>query len=410
MEKRYEIVVIGGGLAGVAAALQSARSGHSVALVEKTIAWGGLATAGLVPIFFPLCDGKGKQVTFGIAEELLKCSIKYGPGRIPGTWGGEDKDPWDPSYSCASLYPQGNLDERYMTVYSPHSFIFSLDELLEGSGVDLWLDTLACKPVLNDDGLASVEVENKSGRIGLLAMRFVDCTGDADIAFRSGVPCEEQGSYPTFLDQHASLDLAQEAVKMNSALRVATYRSLFGNDLGDGEQIAGRLYSPSRGSEVSAFVMASRKVARQKIAQDQSRLDRGRENEYAVAVPLLPQFRRGRRIVGRDTVKAKSRNRSCPDSIGIVSDCRAVDALWEIPYGALLPPNLRNLLVAGRCISAEGYAWHVARLIPAVALTGQIAGLAASLSIRAGKAPHELDVGILQTRIETEGIPIHSGR
>ena len=79
-EKNYDVLVVGGGCAGIAAALESARSGLQTALVEKTILWGGLATSGLVPIYMPLCDGKGRQVTFGIAEELLKLSIKHGPG------------------------------------------------------------------------------------------------------------------------------------------------------------------------------------------------------------------------------------------------------------------------------------------------------------------------------------------
>ena len=82
-DKKYDVAVVGGGIAGVAAAVQAARCGKKTVLIEKTVYCGGLATAGLVYVYLPLCDGNGRQVTFGIAEELLHCSIKYGPGEVP---------------------------------------------------------------------------------------------------------------------------------------------------------------------------------------------------------------------------------------------------------------------------------------------------------------------------------------
>jgi flavin-dependent dehydrogenase len=82
-EQEYDVVVCGGGVAGIAAALQAARRGCKTALVEKTIMPGGLATSGIILLYLPLCDGNGTQVTFGIAEELLRLSIRYGPGSVP---------------------------------------------------------------------------------------------------------------------------------------------------------------------------------------------------------------------------------------------------------------------------------------------------------------------------------------
>ena len=77
--KTYDVAVIGGGVAGVAAALAAARRGAKTVLIEKTVAMGGLATNGLVLVYLALCDGLGHQVSFGITEELLKISNKYGP-------------------------------------------------------------------------------------------------------------------------------------------------------------------------------------------------------------------------------------------------------------------------------------------------------------------------------------------
>ena len=71
---RYDVIVVGGGIAGIAAALAAARTGAKTLLLEKMYLPGGLATSGLVTVYLPLCDGKGTQVSFGLAEELLRLS------------------------------------------------------------------------------------------------------------------------------------------------------------------------------------------------------------------------------------------------------------------------------------------------------------------------------------------------
>ena len=85
--REYDIAVCGGGIAGISAALAAAREGKRVVLFEKEYMLGGLGTAGLITVYLPLCDGLGKQVSYGIAEELLKLSIKYGAeGMYPENW------------------------------------------------------------------------------------------------------------------------------------------------------------------------------------------------------------------------------------------------------------------------------------------------------------------------------------
>ena len=91
-----DVLVCGGGFAGIAAALSAARSGKRVILLEKTYTLGGLGTAGLVTIYLPLCDGMGQQVSFGIAEELFRLSISMGMEpqlemRYPDIWLDEDR-------------------------------------------------------------------------------------------------------------------------------------------------------------------------------------------------------------------------------------------------------------------------------------------------------------------------------
>ena len=74
----YDVIVVGGGIAGIAAAVAASRTGAKTLLMEKQVNLGGLATVGLISWYEPLCDGKGKQLIFGIGEELIKLSVKYG--------------------------------------------------------------------------------------------------------------------------------------------------------------------------------------------------------------------------------------------------------------------------------------------------------------------------------------------
>ena len=87
MNTTYDVAVFGGGVAGVASALASARQNKKVVLVEKQCVLGGLATSGLITIYLPICDGKGHQVSFGICEELLRLSMELGWQRkYPSAW------------------------------------------------------------------------------------------------------------------------------------------------------------------------------------------------------------------------------------------------------------------------------------------------------------------------------------
>ena len=83
----YDVVVVGGGIAGAAAAVAAAREGASTCLIEKANGLGGLATLGLIEVYLPLCDGRGRQVIAGLAETFMLNSLKYGPGEVPGVLG-----------------------------------------------------------------------------------------------------------------------------------------------------------------------------------------------------------------------------------------------------------------------------------------------------------------------------------
>lgn len=146
----YDVIVVGGGVAGIAAAVASSRNGAKTLLMEKSCMLGGLATAGLISWYEPLCDGEGKQMIYGIAEELVKLSIKYGFENLPAKWGGQGINPIH--------------YDRYATRFSPGIFALALIEYLEENGVALRFDTLATYPDVEDGICKGILVETVGGR------------------------------------------------------------------------------------------------------------------------------------------------------------------------------------------------------------------------------------------------------
>jgi hypothetical protein len=405
-EKKYDVLIVGGGCAGVAAALETARSGLKTALVEKTIIWGGLATSGLVPIYMPLCDGKGRQVTFGISEELLKASIKYGPGRIPSGWS-EGPSPID-ELASDELYPQSRMNRRYQTSFAPFAFVLGMDELLVKSGADLWLDSLACTPILKGNAVIGVEVENKSGRIAIKARQIIDASGEADIAFRAGAPCRDLGSFPGMLYYSVSLKGAEKALEKRDAGKMVKWEGVGANEHSKGYNGPSGKFSGVDGKQVSQYIMESRELSRKQVAEKQAKEgDLGREKVFPVSLPTMHQIRMSRCIEGVESVLTDNQNKRMGTSIGMVADCRKTDAVWEIPYGSLVPQRIENLLAVGRCMDAEGYAWQVTRLIQGSALTGQIAGIVAELAMQKKTSPGKLDPANVQEQVKGKGIKLH---
>jgi hypothetical protein len=386
----YDVLVVGGGVAGVAASVAAARAGLKAALVEKTVQLGGLATSGLINWYTPLCDGRGSQVTYGLSEEMLLLSIRYGPGDVSPAW----RTP-----------PAGREGPRYAVAFSPAAFVLALDELLVGAGVELWLDTLACVPVMEGDRVAGLEVETKGGR-GLLRGRcIVDATGDADVAFRSGAPCAEADNWLSLWALEASLEDARKAVAAGTGKPLLHRVYIGATDSGQGHPPGFRKFGGTDAREITEFVLTGRKLLRQYYADKQGGAGGpGRNDVFPVTLPSIPDLRTTRRIVGQTTVTEAMVGKSVDDSVGLVADWNRAGRVWEMPYGALVPQKVEGLLVAGRCISSEGKAWEVTRVIHASAHTGQIAGIAAALAVRLDTSPRALDVEDIRSELRRLGI------
>lgn len=392
-KKNYDVVVAGGGIAGVAAAIEASRNGMKTALVEKTVFTGGLATTGLIYIYLPLCDGCGNQVTYGLSEELLRASIIYGPGEIPKGWESGIKGP---------------SESRFLVRFSPASFIIALDEILVNAGVDVWFDTIVAGAVVDGQRITGIEVENKSGRGIISAKCFVDATGDADLAFQSGAPCVETDNWLSNWAIMASSDAAKKAAKNGDAKELLSFFMIGGDNTGRGAPETGKKYLGTDGKNVSEFILKSRELLINDLKNLYAKEGKERRNDYyPLTLASMPQLRTTRRIDGLSTVKDDGYSKEISDSVGLVADWRKRGFVWEVPYSSLLPKKVKGLITAGRCISNERDAWEVMRVIPAAALTGQVAGLAAALSVKNNTNPGDLEVKAVQGALKSKGIPLH---
>lgn len=393
-EHTCDVLVCGGGIAGVAAAIEAAREGAKVILLEKTILPGGLATSGLINVYLPLCDGNGRQATFGLAEELLHRCMRYGPGDIPD---------WPAARNAPGR-------KRFQVIFSPASFVLTLDEALEEAGVDVWLDTLVCSALLEpaapglEPRITGVEAETKSGRVRFFAKCVVDATGDADVAHRAGAECRDESNDMAFWGFEADVAAEKPATLEGRGGRVAMVR--FGGHRADVSAPAP--WRATDAKQVTRFVLEGRKRLREYYRDAYAAGPAGlRQRRFPIALPTMPQFRTTRRIIGRESMRPGEFNTPRESSVGIASDWRKPGHLWETPYGALLPRGIRGLAVAGRCIAAEGDAWDVMRVIPAAALTGQVCGLACAIAAKAAKGPEDLPAPEIQSRLSQKGLLLH---
>lgn len=395
VKERVDVIVAGGGFAGVSAALAARRCGAEVLLLEKTALLGGLGTNGLISYYEPLCDGRGEQLICGIAEELLHASIRYGDDTLPQIWkdyaASADKRPISPE----KLPQKGG---RYATVYSPTLCQLALDEVLVHAGVQIRLDILVTRPVTENGRLLGLMCESKSGREFFPASAFVDATGDADLFYRAGCACVNGENYFTCIAHGSTVSEKKKALENRSWLSCGA--DLFGK----GHPADYPKMSGTTNEEITKFLLDGRKAILDKVREED------RTARDIASLPAQAQFRETRRIRGAYTITEKDCMQPHPDSIGITGDFKKPGDWYEIPYGCLYSPEIGNVLAAGRMISVAGWAWEVTRLIPCCSLTGQAAGTAAAWIARRNCTAAELPVDELQASLIYQGVRLHKNQ
>ena len=380
---KYDVAVCGGGFAGISAALAAAREGKKVILFEKEYMLGGLGTAGLVTIYLPLCDGFGHQVSFGIAEELLRLSITYGAeDRYPENW-------------LDNIGSRTEKDKRYEVQYNAQLFAILAEKLLIENNVDILYGSYVVGVATENNRIKTLFVQNKSGTTAYSVHSVVDATGDCDIAEFAKIPTEtfKQGNvlaaWYYFTDQNGyrlqmvgASDVPEEERTGNEAKPLVNNR-----------------FGGLNGEEISKMVCLSHEKTLEHW------LKKRESNPSAVisTIATIPQIRMTRKIVGEYELAHTEMHTYFEDSIGMVSNWKKRGPVYEVPFRTLYNKEMKNLIVAGRCTSVNETLWDVMRVIPCCAVTGQAAGTAAAMTDDFSA----LDVSKLQEKLINNGVIIH---
>ena len=376
-----DVVVVGGGPAGFAAATAAAREGCDVLLLERLYFLGGLFTGcGVTPIinmFHPV-EGKGReQAVFGICDEL-----------------------------CRRLDEAGMLNrDNIRPKVDPEAAKYFMEEFCAEAGVRILYGVQAAQVSFSGGGIDSVIVEGKSGRVAIRCKFVIDATGDGDILEWAG---EDFTVYKNDIGAMWRIGNADASGKGNPT-PVKGVRTR--HTVGEKDQDGLDMYNLTR------IQLNLRKKMWKEVAE--LRTKPGCEDLYLVDTPALVGVRITRVLdsVANVTTEGAATGKVYPDVIGITggdSNLKFKETkipgtkrqMWQIPYSAITPRHVPNLLVAGRCFGFEKELTYDAREIGTCLATGQAAGVAASLAVTRRQSNREIDIPTLQARLRAQKVKL----
>ena len=410
--KKYDLVVVGGGFAGVAAALAAARGGAKVLIVEKSNCLGGAAVNCLVNPFMPYwteMDGKRVDLSAGIFKEIH-----------------------DRLEHHNAMSKESFLEEELKYI---------LNEMVAEANIDLLFHAYIFKVEKCDEHIASIVVATKSGEMHVEANYFIDATGDAQLAYLANCPTV-LGRESDHLCQPMTLCFrvgnvdVEKFYASREKLKIAHAQSLAAGELTNPREnillfktpIHNVLHfnttrvvkkNPTSPEEVTeAEVLARRQVY--EIYDFMKKHADGLEDSFLMMTAAEIGVRESRMIVGdyvlteqdcRNCVKFEDAIAACnydidihnPEGTGTSHYYFPAGEYYTIPYRSLIPKSAENLLVAGRCISSDHGAQASYRIMPVVCCIGEAAGSAVGLAVKQNCTVREIDVKELQNELKRNG-------
>lgn len=392
-----DIVILGGGPAGCAAAVAAGRLGANVLLVERYGCLGGMATGGLV-ILLDSYGMRGEILMSGLSVEFLNRLKERNAVRTPEWFRLENP------------------------VYCPETLKFISLDMAEKANVRFLFHAWTVGAHVESDRIEAVFIESKSGRQALRGNLFIDCTGDGDTAEWAGVPHENTLS-PLGLgldSQMANVDfkkfrrfIKENPEKWKKILADAKDKDIVWRPTATWRNDRAWFNTNYPGDALNVKDLTRCEI---EVRKGLMRLyDFYRENvpgfENATILNTASQIgtRESRRIIGGYVMKdGDVPGGKFDDSIGtgVAWTGQRAGEPFDFPYRALVPQKINNLLYAGRCISANHEAHQNTRVIPNCWVTGQGAGAAAALSIRENCPPRDLKIGEIQAALRRQGVEI----
>ncbi len=422
---KYDVIVVGGGPAGICAAVSAARQGVKTLLVEQNGFCGGMATAGLVGPFMTCYDSAGEEMIIkGLFEEIVDRLVEKDFAIHPkDIMGGTAFTSWI------------KIGHDHVTPFESEGLKLVLDEMLCEAGVEILYHTTFLEPILEQNKIVGIKVASKSGIKAIESNVVIDCTGDGDVAYRSGVPFE-MGNEELGLIQPATMfyhisNVDSDALEADIQANInnfyrkdgVNYRSLHwrvteARENGDWslDRVSIGIFRMPKKDEwcvnTSRIMnvdstdnksLSGAEIEGRRQVDEITRFFRkyvpGCENARIKATASHIGIRESRHIKGEYRLTAEDLlNAKVPeDSVFIAANSVDVHGrfgpksneyvpingkYYGVPYRSLVPVNIDGLLVAGRCLSADSTAAGAVRVMPPCMAMGQAAGTAAALSVK----------------------------
>ncbi|MET0154393.1 MAG: FAD-dependent oxidoreductase [Candidatus Binatia bacterium] len=398
-----QVLVVGGGSAGVSAAVAAAREGADVMLVERYGQLGGLATGGLIILLLTLDDGLGRQVVSGLCQELTDRLAKRGAAVAPPReqWNSTDLERVKHYARWGLVWGKGPHRVRYSVAYDAEEAKLALAQMVTDAKVRLLLHCWACDPIVDGARLCGVAFQGKSGRFAILADVVVDTTGDGDVYALAGAPFESEKVFPWLWFRMGGVQGVESAIDAKGE---------FFHTPGEGRVLfpwgaTGRIdrqIDATNPEDLTYAELECRRMVMDEVDHLRRELPAfARAHLCDVATQL--GVTESRRLGGEYVLARDDADKSFPDTIALTGNWTKYETLYSIPYRSLLPRGLDNLIAAGRCISVDHRVHHSTKEIPPCMATGEAAGTAAAMAASGGGALRALSVETLRAKLRAHG-------